>query len=137
MTQAASDVGVTEKWCNALRGRDPAVARGLFDDASLLHVPGRSGLAGEYQGGDSILGLLELMARLAKGRLEYSPFRVFVVNPHAVIWSHLSAGCPDKVLDTDTVHVLSIDGATLREIKVFYEDQDLVDRFWISTANCQ
>ena len=43
---------------DALVGKDVLADEVVVDEASLLQVPGRSGLAGQYQGGEAILGLL-------------------------------------------------------------------------------
>ena len=71
--------------CGApLAGEDRAVAA-FLDEESLLHVPGKSGLAGPYQGPEAILGLRHRMASLTAHTLRYSDFRVLADNDDSTI----------------------------------------------------
>lgn len=130
MTQIQLEVDLTGIWCRALTGEDRWSARDLFDAASLLHVPGRSGLAGQYQGGEAILGLLDHMLELTGGTLRFLPTRVLSSETHAILWGHLRATRLSAHLATKAVHVLSLRSGTVRDIWMFHEHQDLVDEFW-------
>ena len=54
MPREPSDEPAQALW-DALVHDRVAAAEAVLDDASLLHIPGRSGLAGQYQGGEAIL----------------------------------------------------------------------------------
>jgi hypothetical protein len=57
--------------CRALDGRDVARLADHLDDASVLHVPGFSGLGGDYQGREAIVGLIHRMAAATDGTLHF------------------------------------------------------------------
>ena len=57
--------------CRALDGRDVGPLAAWLDDASVLRVPGFSGLAGDYQGREAIVGLLRRMAAATDGTLRF------------------------------------------------------------------
>jgi len=111
---------------------DRVVAAGsVLDDASLLHIPGRSGLAGQYQGGEAILGLLRRMAELTDGTFQFSRSSVITANDRAIVVQGRTIAARDgKQLDTDGVLVLSLGDGKVREIWMYHQNQDDVDRFW-------
>jgi hypothetical protein len=107
----------------------------VLDDASLLRIAGRSGLAGEYQGQEAILGLFERMGQLTNGTYGFSSSRVLTSDDRAiVVWGHSSATRRGKYLDADAVHVFSLRGNRVREIWIFHQNQDQVDEFWTDSA---
>ena len=57
--------------CRALDGRDVGPLASWLDDASVLRFPGLSGLGGDYQGGEAIVGLLQRMAAATDGTLHF------------------------------------------------------------------
>jgi hypothetical protein len=126
-----SNVDPAQAFCDALVGKHIAAAEAVLDDASLLHMPGRSGLAGQYQGGEAILGLLRRMAELTDGTIQFSPSAVLTANDRAiVVHGRTNATRHGKRLDTDEVHVLSLRDGNVREIWIYHQNQDHVDEFW-------
>ena len=120
---------------DALLGKDTPAAEAVLDDASLLHIAGRSGLAGEYHGEEAILGLLERMAQLTDATLQFKPSRVITTDDQAIVLCGQSSGTRGgKRLDADAVHILSLRGGRVREIWVFHQNQDQVDDFWSESA---
>lgn len=106
-------------------------AGAVLDGATLLHVPGRSGLSGLYQGEEAILGLLRRMEQLTDQSLRFKPSRVLTRNEQTIVlFGHTLGARGEALLDTDTVHVFCLGDGTLREILTFYEHQELVDEFW-------
>jgi hypothetical protein len=70
MTRRSGADGV-RALCRALGGRDVGPLTAMLGDASVLRVPGLSGLAGDYQGREAIIGLLRHMAAATDGTLRF------------------------------------------------------------------
>ena len=127
----AQDVHLAQAFHNALLGKDAPAVEAVLDDASLLHIAGRSGLAGEYHGEEAILGLLKRMEQLTDSTLEFSSSRVLTADDRTIVLCGYSSGTRrGKCLDADAVHILSLRAGRVREIWVFHQNQDQVDDFW-------
>jgi ketosteroid isomerase-like protein len=115
----------------ALDGRDRAALAGLVDDASVLHVAGTSGLAGDYQGEEAMAGLLYRMAELARCSLRYGAARLAADAPGgSVLVGRASATRRGRRLDSDVEVTARIDGGVVREAWLSFVDQAACDRFW-------
>lgn len=115
----------------ALNGRQLKAAAVLFDDSSVLRLPGRSGLAGDYQGRDAIVGLLGEMADLTRGTLRLSAGRVTrSARGSAAVGGRAEAVRRSRRLDAGIEVVVTIDGGLAREISITHDDQAHVDEFW-------
>ncbi len=126
-----SSVDAAQALCDALAGKHVTAAEAGLDDASLLHMPGRSGLAGQYQGGEAILGLLRRMAELTDGTIQFNPSAVLAANDRVfVMHGRTNAARHGKRLDTDEVHIVSVRDGKVREIWTYHQNQDHVDEFW-------
>lgn len=124
----AEDASVVQR---AFIGTGLPTDRSVLDHTSVLHIPGRSGVAGAYQGGETILGLAQRMADATDGTLQFRASRVLGGNHEAfVLIGHTAAYRRGIRLDTEAVHVLWIGPAGIREIWVFHDRQDTVDDFW-------
>ena len=66
--------------CRALDGRDVGPLAARLDDASVLRVPGSSGLGGDYQGREAIVGLLRRMAAATDGTLRFEVQRTLAAS---------------------------------------------------------
>jgi ketosteroid isomerase-like protein len=119
------------RWCDALAAGDLKAVEPALDDASVLHLPGRSGLAGRYQGGEAIIGVLSRMAALTNGALRTSLLRVLAADEHAIVLVGRGDGMHEgRWLQADAFYILTYRGCTVRDIWVFYENQAQVDSFW-------
>ncbi len=128
-----SDPKMADSLRRALVRNDLLAAEAVFDVASILHVPGKSGLAGQYQGKEAILGLCARMAQLTCDTLHFTPSRVLSENDQAIVVSGRErATRRDMQLDADAVHVYSLRDCRVREMWIFHEDQDRVDDFWVA-----
>jgi ketosteroid isomerase-like protein len=117
----------------ALVENDLLAAQAAFDDASLLRMPGKSGLAGQYQGRDAILGLCSRMSQLTDGTLQFTPARVISEDDQAmVVFGREYAARGGRKLDTDAIHIVLLRDRRVREVWVLHEHQDPVDEFWAS-----
>jgi ketosteroid isomerase-like protein len=120
-----------DRWCDALAAKDLQALESALDEGSVLHVPGRSGLAGRYQGGDAIVGVLRRMAALTNGTLRTSPLRVLAATDHAIVVLGRADGEREgRHLQADAFYILTFRGPTVRDVWVFYENQAHVDAFW-------
>lgn len=126
-----SDAGESLALCSAFLAGEDAAAAAVLDDGSLLHVPGRSGLAGEYQGREAILGLRRRMVELTEGTLRFSPPKVITGDDPAIfLLTRAHASREGKRLDTDVMHVVTSRDCRLREMWIFHPNQCHVDGFW-------
>lgn len=115
----------------ALDGRRTHAVAAFLDGVSLLHVAGRSGLAGHYQGREAILGLLCRMGELTEGSLRYGESSMTVDAAGAVVLQgRVAAGRRGRQLDTAAMITLTIADSVLREIRLAYRDQSGFDDFW-------
>ena len=107
-------------------------SREVLDDASVFHFPGKSGLSGVYQGRAAIVGLLEKLAQVTDGTLEFVPERIVGRGSDTVVFLTRSrATRRGKHLDTTAIHVLSRRGDSVRELWLLHPDQHRVDEFWM------
>ncbi|MDJ0663168.1 MAG: nuclear transport factor 2 family protein [Acidimicrobiia bacterium] len=115
----------------ALLTNELPAAEQALDDATMLHLPGRSGLAGDYQGREPILALFARMNELTEGTCRFSPSRVLADTGTAFIVrgvQHAVRG--NRTLSTPAVHIFSLSDCTIRDIWILHEDQHQVDEFW-------
>lgn len=102
-----------------------------LEDASLLHVPGSSGVAGTYQGREAILRLLQRMTDLTAGTLRFVPTRTFTTDDQMiVVCGHASATRQTKQLNTGTAYVVLLREGRIREMWLAHQDQADFDDFW-------
>ena len=102
-----------------------------LDDAAVLHVPGRSGVSGVYQGREAILQFLERMADLTYGTLRFVPTRTFSTDDEMlVVCGHASAQRQTRQLDTGTAYVVLLREGSVREMWLAHQDQASFDDFW-------
>lgn len=66
-----SETNALQALCLALDGRDVGPLTARLDDASVLHVPGFSGLGGDYQGGEAIVGFIQQMSAATDWTLRF------------------------------------------------------------------
>ena len=115
----------------ALLTNDLLAAERALDDATVLHLPGRSGLAGDYQGREPILALFARMTKLTGGTCRFLPSRVLAEsNTALVVRGTQSAVRGARRLSSTAVHVFSLGDHTIREIWILHEEQQRVDEFW-------
>lgn len=117
---------------HALDGRHPADAAALLDDASLLHIAGGSGLAGDYQGREAIVALLSRMDTLTEGSLRCGVAHTSGTAEGAlVLVGPVFAVRNRRTLDTFVRVEVLVDRDKVREVWLSYQDQRAFDRFWV------
>ena len=118
-----------------LRGADDAQLRGdvdafmgFYTDDVVVHVPGKSSLAGDYKGKDQFA---ELFGRFNERVPEYSfePHAYLADDEHGVILqkSHYKRG--DETLDADEAFVCHFRDGKISEFWLLSVDSDAVDAF--------
>lgn len=116
--------------CAALGHSCDEVSASL-DDASVLHVPGESGLAGGYHGGDAILALVGRMVELTNGTLRFeTPRYPNERSQRVLLRGRVTASRRGRRLDTSVDLLISVRGDRLREVWISHGDQNQVDEFW-------
>ena len=111
-------------------GRGAGAADAL-DEASVLSVPGRSGMAGRYQGREAIVGVFRRMGELARGTLRFSPSELVAAGDELIVLiGRTTAACRGRTLDSEVAFIVAIDAGVVRRIWVFHDDQNEVDEFW-------
>jgi hypothetical protein len=115
----------------ALAEANGSATREPLDDGTLLHVPGRSGVAVQYQGREAIIGLPRRMADLTEGTLRFTPSGALTADDQMiVVWGHSSASRQAKRLDTDTAYVALLRNDRVREVWIVHQDQTQFNNFW-------
>ena len=101
---------------------------GYYTDDVIVHIPGRSSLAGEYKGKDQFM---ELFGRFLERTPEYSfePHAYFADDEHGVLLqrSHFKRG--DETLDSNDVFVCHFRDGKISEFWLSSEDPYAVDEF--------
>jgi len=107
---------------------DMAVVASFYADDVIVHVPGKSSLAGEYKGKDQFL---ELYGRFMERTPEYSfePHAYLADDEHGVTLqrSHYERG--DETLDTNDTFVCHFRDGKISEFWFSSDDPDAVDAF--------
>lgn len=115
----------------ALTGAGVAMLREHLDTGTVLHMPGSSGLAGEYQGVEAIMGLLERMTAASGGTLGFATTDVAVGPRGGLRLSGVVRGrrLGRALLLATTIEADVVDGV-IREAGLSCEDQAAWDAFW-------
>lgn len=115
----------------ALDGRHTPALAAQLDEASLLHLSGRSGLAGDFQGRKAVVGLLETMAEETGGTFHCAPVISVTREDRAtVLLGRVSATRRGRHLDVVVRLAVTIGGGVLREAWLDWLEQSEVDEFW-------
>ncbi len=115
----------------ALDGRDVGRLADRLDDASVLHVPGFSGLGGDYQGREAILGLIHAMAAATDGTLRFevrgtSTSRLGVLRVEGCLSGTRNGHPVGAILSM----VGSLAGQVFRRIEIECSEPSALDALW-------
>lgn len=110
---------------------DPEAAWAFYADDVVMHLPGRSSLAGDHVGRDAVIGAIQaLLARTSDTAAEVevldrmtSGTRVAMVVREAVVRG-------DERLELRRVNVYRVEDGKIAEIDIFEADQYEVDEFF-------
>ena len=134
MTEEASGrfpEATSQALIDVLNGRNGVAAAAVLDESSLLHVPGRSGLSGRYQGAEAIVGLLRRMVELTDGSMHFSSSDTLNADGRVIVLcGRVVASRKSNSLDTTTAHVAILHRHQVSEMWMVHQDQDQFDSFW-------
>jgi len=118
-----------------LRDADEAQSRGDVEgflshmaDDIVVHMPGRSSLAGDYKGKDRFVEVFQRFMERAPG-YTFEPHAYFADDDHGIILqrSHYRRG--DETLDTNDTFVAHFRDGKISEMWISTDDQYGVDEF--------
>ena len=133
---AASDLELMRKAYDALVAGDIPLLFSLMEDDVAAHVPGRSQVAGEYEGKQAVLGYVATLGELSGGTLRFELHDLLTGaelsgHGHTVALVTDSAERDDgRSLAMNNVHVWHVGDGRLREIWVYPGDLNAWDDFW-------
>jgi ketosteroid isomerase-like protein len=120
-----------------VRGIYDAQARGdigaYLDSLSedfVLHIPGRSQIAGDYRGKEEMRRHFADIAQLSGGTFRTAVHDVVAGEDHAVGLIDASASRADDVIDLPRIHVWHVRSGELSELWLHPSDQYSFDRYW-------
>ena len=114
----------------ALVAGNLGVVVGLFDETVKAHVPGRSPVAGDYDGVDAVVGYVSKLMELSGGTLRFATHSLLADEEHGVVLINDKAERPGKSLDANNIHVWHLGGGKLKEIWIYPGDLYAWDEFW-------
>lgn len=120
--------GIAEQLLEALERGDPCrIAETLATDA-ILHVPGRTGLSGPYQGQEAILGFLRRLAQLSQGTFRFHGDRVLADGELAIVVGRVGWDRQARRQTVPAILEVTIQREEVVQLRVFHDDQPVVDR---------
>ncbi len=127
-----SGVGsVVDALTHALGGGGTGAIAAYLDADTLLHMPGGSGLAGDYQGPDAICGLLDRMLEASHGTLRFETVCTTAGSTGDVRLCGRLLGRRDRrSLHTTATLEAHVAGDTIREAWLTCSDEPTWDTFW-------
>ena len=127
---ADDNLDVLRRAYDALVAGDFGTLMSLLADDVKAHVPGRSPVAGEYDGKEAVGGYVAKLGELSGGTLRFELHDVTVSEAHGVGLVKDQAERGDKTLAMNNVHVWHVRAGTLTEIWVYPGDVYAWDDFW-------
>ena len=118
------------KGYDAFSKGDFETLREIFDPNISWHVPGKSQLAGDYNGVDDVFGFFAKIAELSGGNFGIELHDVIANDTHAVVLAKAHAERDGKTLDDNNVHVWHVEGGRAKEFWGHSSNQYAVDEFW-------
>lgn len=116
---------------DALDGAGSGALAAYLDEDTLLHVPGGSGLAGDYQGRDAICGLLDRMRQASHGTLRFETVCTTAGTGGCVrLRGRLHGQRLQRSLRMTACIEALVAGATIREAWLACSDPPAWDEFW-------
>jgi ketosteroid isomerase-like protein len=112
------------------RGDLDALQHQFFAEDIRYHVPGRSPVAGDYQGAAQVIELYGRLFELSGGTLRVELHDVVANDEHAASLITLRAERAGKQLEDNTVQTFHIRDGKATEIWTHTTDLYAVDEFW-------
>ena len=117
------------QWFAALGGQDIDAAVGLMSDDAAVHISGRGGLAGDFEGKDSIVAYLNRFGN-AIDSITDDLHSVLADDEHAVALNNSTLIRGDETLHEDNIWVYHVTGGQITEVWLSFRDQYENDEFF-------
>ena len=111
------------------KGDIPAVMEILADDI-VWHVPGRSPIAGDYQGQQAVMGFFGKLQERSGGSFRLEMHDLLASKDHVVALCTLHGNRSDKTLDVNRVHIWHVRDGKATEFWGLPDDAYATDEFW-------
>jgi uncharacterized protein len=121
---------VRELFAASGRGDIEAMRNQYFADGMRLHYPGRSPLAGDYDGVAQVLGFFGRVFELSGGTFRTELHDVVANDQHAVALFTARAGRADRRLEDRIVEVFHSRDGKVAEARIYPADLYASDEFW-------
>jgi uncharacterized protein len=102
----------------------------LLSESFVLHIPGRSRIAGDYHGKDEVRRHFREMVELSEGTFRTDVHDVLVSDDHAVGLVNARGERDGRSVDLPRVHVWHASDGALRELWLHPADQFAFDAYW-------
>ena len=96
---AEDNAALLRRVLDAFKEGDMETVRGAFAEDAVWHLPGKSQLAGDHQGPDAIVSLIERAVELSEGTFQLELLDVMASEDHGVVWQRTTAERGGKTLD--------------------------------------
>jgi ketosteroid isomerase-like protein len=125
------DVAVIRQFYVAFARGDVAAAQAAFAADALWHVPGRSLIAGDHRGWESIArNFLNKLRELSNGTFTVELVDVLVGERWLAAFQHATATRGQKHLDITVCQMMRLQDGKIKEVRGYYSDQYALDEFW-------
>lgn len=129
-TGADTPSAVARELWDAIAGADIAALKRVLSPKTVWCMPGRSPLAGTYEGVDAVLGWMAKVGELSD-ELDSILIDVFTNDDGAVLRYGIQARRGDKLLETEHLFMIRIEMGWVTEAVFAPVDQERYDRFWL------
>lgn len=122
---------IMEAVIDALDGSDSTAFEAYLDDETVLHMPGGSGLAGEYRGREAICALLDRLTAASHGTLCFETVcRTTQAGDGVRLGGQINGQRHERTLRMTAALQATVDEQAIREVWLVCSDQPAWDRFW-------
>lgn len=127
---ANKNVEAVRRAYEAFERADLETIQKAFAPDVVLHVAGRSPIAGDYKGRDEVLGFLGQVVSLSDGTFKVEPHDIVGNDEHVAVLSRATAARGGKTLDVLNFEVYHVTGGLITEAWFFSGDPYVEDPFW-------
>jgi|SRR6185369_6358145 len=122
---------IVRQLLDALEARDVAAIEALLADDVVYYFPGRSPVAGTYQGREAVIGLFRAFASLFDGPIEMSTHDVVASEAHVLDLATYAGSRGGERFTWNTVRLYHVDGDRIAEVWLMIGDQYAFDA-WLA-----
>jgi ketosteroid isomerase-like protein len=127
---AQDDAAVIRAGYEAFGKGDIEAVMAIFADDIRWHIPGRGPLAGDYRGGEEVLGFLGRLQELSGGSFRLEMHDLLASDDHVVALVTEIADRGDKSLSESVAHVWHLRDGKATEFWGLPADLYAIDEFW-------